>query len=122
MHFLRILFYNYYYFQQKVGNGDIAVGAAILMILFSTCLYGLGVGFFLHIYTNGLLTFNEIKLWLLPVVVFLAVILIAKIGMKGKYKSIIKEKSYGSLLFKYISLLFFIGGPILIGLLMVINA
>lgn len=107
MKFIKKLFYNCYHFQIKVGNGDMPVFMAFVMILFGTYIYLASIGMLLAWLTP------KIKL---STTAFSAVILTIAVGCiiyrniirKKQYEKIINNKQFGSMTSKIETTVFFV--------------
>lgn len=106
MKLIKILFYNYYHFQQKTGNGDICIFMAFVMILFSSYLYLTSIGMLLELFIPSLE---------LSIMVILETVLTIGIGgavyrivvWKKQYERIVQQTQFGALKYKIISVIFF---------------
>lgn len=121
MKFLEYLYYKYYSFQVKVGNGDVASFSSMLIIAFTIVLYFFSFLFWIMLLwpKSGL----DIR-YLMPISLLLLIVLIFALYnllvRNGKYKKILRKnnnyeekRNFGAILFPLIAFLLFNFGWIL---------
>jgi hypothetical protein len=94
MNFFKYLYCNYYKFQEKIGNADIAPFSSLLIISFTIMLYYFSLFFIIiTIFPKDLLNIDMTYFKYLTFILFFAlIILFYFIFLKsGKYKKILKE-------------------------------
>ena len=110
MEFLRILYRNYYYYEKKVGDGDIASGMAILFIVMAAYMYTFNIMVYIYLIW-------DIKLpWIAPSIAVAAVALYFSyfsILKNKRYRRILVDKKYATKKNKVITFLFTSGWVIL---------
>lgn len=123
MNFLTYLYYKYYRFQVRVGNGDIALFTSILFMMFITMLYYWGIQLLIFvIFPNTKswdLSYIKLGTVFLPCYLFLWCCLF--VWRKKRYKKIIEyyekvspKSSWGAILFPIIGFLVLCIGFVLI--------
>ncbi|MGC3978626.1 MAG: hypothetical protein QM751_10585 [Paludibacteraceae bacterium] len=92
--FFDYLFYKYYHWQVRVGNGDIAPFGAVVFITFLTIIFIasiIGV-FTLHIMPNTFPAFMTSKVWAIISMILIFSFYFFLFLYKKKYKKILKRK------------------------------
>lgn len=93
MRFLEYLYYKFYRFQVWVGNDDIAVFTAALMIAFISVLYYFAIFFMKIIFIPDILLIPDSLFILFSIIILIGflVILYVKFFYKNRYKKVIED-------------------------------
>jgi len=93
MRFLEYLYYKYYRFQVWVGNADVAVFTAALMITFISVLYYFAIFFMKIIFIPNILLIPDSLFILFSIIILIGflVILYMKFFYKNRYKKVIED-------------------------------
>lgn len=122
MKYLEYLYYQYYRFQVRMGNTDIAPFSSMLIIAFTFMLYYFSIFFwFILFLPNWFLDMRLFKYMSIFLFFLLIILLYLLLVNKGKYKNIIKKneeryerkRSLGAILFPLIAFILFNLGWIL---------
>lgn len=108
MKIIDTIFYNCYHFQMKVGNGDMPVFMSFMMALFAVYLYLASFGTLISWCVPGV-TLVYMTVCEIAITVIVGIMMYLRFIHKGRYKTIIGEKRYGTKSNRIITIVFFCG-------------